>query len=150
MTRAMFATVIGRLYEHSYGAIADAASGSAFTDVDYDGWYGKYVDWAADNGIITGIGGGLFTPDREITRQEMAAILYRFAEFLGVLPGNMDTALNYPDAGTISNWAQSAALYCQTTGIIFGRTDGMFAPKETATRAEVAVIIERFVESVVK
>ena len=62
MTRAMFATVIGRLYERSYGEIVDAASGSAFTDVDYDGWYGKYVDWAADNSLITGIGGGSFAP----------------------------------------------------------------------------------------
>lgn len=148
MTRAMFATIIGRLYERSYGEIADAASGGAFTDVNYNGWYGKHVNWAADNGIISGIGGGLFAPNREITRQEMAAILYRFADFLDVLPNDMDTVLIYSDAATISSWAQSAALYCQSADIITGHDDGMFAPEGTATRAEVATIIERFVKSV--
>ena len=147
MTRAMFATVIGRLYERSYGEIT-AASNGYFTDVDYDGWYGKYVDWAADNSIITGIGDNLFKPDSNITRQEMAAILYRFADFLGALPSKTDTALTYPDAGTISSWAQSAALYCQTTGIITGRAGGSFVPQATATRAEVAAIIQRFIKTV--
>ncbi|MDD3230392.1 MAG: InlB B-repeat-containing protein, partial [Oscillospiraceae bacterium] len=147
MTRAMFATVIGRLYERSYGEIT-AASNNAFTDVDYDNWYGKYVDWADNNSIITGIGDGQFDPNREITRQEMAAILYRFADFLGVLPGDMETTLTYPDADTISNWAMDAAGYCQTSDVISGRTNGFFAPKETATRAEVAAIIARFVESI--
>jgi len=148
MTRAMFATVIGRLYERSYGEIADVASDGTFTDVDYYGWYGKYAGWAADNGLINGIGDGLFASDREITRQEMAAILYRFADFLGVLPDDMDTELNYADAGTISGWAQNAALYCQSTGIITGRDGGIFAAETTATRAEAAVILQRFVETV--
>jgi hypothetical protein len=147
MTRAMFAAVIGRLYERSYGEIT-ALSDHAFTDCDYDGYYGKYVDWAAENGIINGVGGGLFEPNREITREEMAATLYRFADFLGVLPGNMGTALAYPDAGDISGWAENAALYCQTAGIITGRGGGNFVPQGTATRAEVAAIIERFAEAV--
>jgi hypothetical protein len=147
MTRAMFATVIGRLYERSYGEI-ETMSAHAFTDCDYGAYYGKYVDWAAENGIITGIGGSLFVPNREITRQEMAAILYRFADFLGVLPDDMDTALSYPDADSISSYAKNAALYCQSTGIITGRDGGSFVPQGTAARAEVATIIQRFVESV--
>lgn len=149
MTRAMFATVIGRLYERSYGAITGAASGGAFTDVDYDGWYGKYVGWAADNSIITGMGGGLFDPNRVITRREMRAILYRFADFLAILPDDMDTVLNCSDTGTISSWARSAALCRQGAGIITGRDGGLFAPEKTATRAEVAAILQRFIESVV-
>ena len=68
----------------------------------------------------------------------MAAILYRFADFLGVLPNGMDTVLNYPDADSISDYAKTAALYCQTTGIITGCEGGVFAPQVTATRAEVA------------
>jgi hypothetical protein len=146
MTRAMFATVIGRLYERSYGAIVKSDV-SSFTDCDYDKWYGKYVDWAAKNSIITGVGGGLFEPDREITRQEMAVILYRFANFIDVLPSDIDTALNYPDADTISSWAQSAALYCQSSGTITGREGGNFVPQGTATRAEVAVILEKSIEN---
>ncbi|MEA4815118.1 MAG: S-layer homology domain-containing protein [Oscillospiraceae bacterium] len=147
MTRAMFAAVIGRLYERSYGEI-EAVSTHAFTDCDYDDYYGKYVDWAAGNGIIGGYGNGKFGPGDLVTREQMAAILYRFANFLGVMPSDMDTELSYPDAGSISSYAASAALYCQSTGIITGRGGGNFVPRGTATRAEVATIIQRFVESV--
>jgi len=149
MTRAMFATAIGRLYERSYGEI-ETLSTHAFADCDYGAYYGKYVDWAAEKGIIGGYGNGKFGPGDQVTREQMAAILYRFADFLGVLPGDMDTGLTYSDADIISSWAESAALYCQSVGIISGRAGGTFEPQETATRAEVAAIIERFIESVVK
>ncbi len=147
MTRAMFATVIGRLYERSYSEILKKDD-HAFTDVDYSAYYGVYIDWAAENSIITGIGGELFGPDQEITRQEMAAILYRFAKFLKASPSDSEKAqLNYPDAAEISSWATEAALYCQQTGIITGRSGGNFAPQSTATRAEVSAILQRFIES---
>lgn len=149
MTRAMFATVIGRLYERSYGEI-EASDTNDFTDCDYSTYYGKYIAWASENSIIGGVGDGKFAPDTLITREQMAAILYRFAEFLGVLPGAMDTVLSYPDADSIPGYAKPAALYCQTTGVIDGRTGGVFDPQETATRAEVATIIQRFVEAVMK
>ncbi len=148
MTRAMFATVLGRLFERSYGAIASVSTGN-FTDVTYTQWYGKYVAWASDNAIITGVGGGKFQPDTQITRQEMAAMLYRFARFLDVLSADSSTAtLTYPDASSISDWAAEAAMYCQKTGIITGRDGGYFAPQKTASRAEVAVILERFINIV--
>ncbi|MDD3022986.1 MAG: S-layer homology domain-containing protein [Syntrophomonadaceae bacterium] len=147
MTRAMFATVIGRLYERSYGEI-EASGAHTFTDCDYVAYYGKYIAWAAENGIISGYGNGRFGPDDQITREQMAAILYRFADFLGVFPDSMDTILDYHDADSISDYAKTAALYCQTTGVIGGRTGEVFAPQETVTRAEVATIIQRFVEVV--
>jgi len=150
MTRAMFATVIGRLYERSYGELLKKDDNN-FTDIDKDSYYAAYIDWASENNIISGIGGGLFKPDREITRQEMAAILYRFAEFLSVLPSGLEkTQLNYPDAAGISSWATEAAFYCQQTGIITGRSGGNFVPQGTATRAEVAAILQRFIENSVK
>ena len=150
MTRAMLATVIGRLYERSYGALSTAGA-NAFTDCDYDGWYGSYIDWCSENGIITGVGGGKFEPNRQVTRQEMAAMLYRFAKFMGVMATNLTgIQLNYPDTADIASWATEAATYCQSTGIIGGRDGGVFSPKGTATRAEVATIIERFIEQVVK
>lgn len=148
MTRAMFTAVIGRLYERSYG-ISTSSSEHAFTDVDYDGYYGEYVDWAYQNGIIKGTGKEVFEPDREITREEMAAIIYRFAGFLKISGASGGIALNYSDASSIDVWAQEAALYCQEAGIIAGRENGSFAPKETATRAEVAAILQRFIETAV-
>ncbi|NLT15235.1 MAG: S-layer homology domain-containing protein [Clostridiales bacterium] len=147
MTRAMFATVVARLYERSYGEI-DTPGSLSFTDCDGGAYYGRYVAWAAENGIVGGYGNGLFGPDDLITREQMAAMLCRFADFLGVFPSSMDTVLDYPDADSISDYAKTAALYCQTTGVIGGRDGGVFAPQETATRAEVAAIIQRFVEFV--
>ncbi|HWR57094.1 MAG TPA: S-layer homology domain-containing protein [Negativicutes bacterium] len=149
MTRAMFATVVGRLYERSYGEIKGSGT-HAFTDGDYNDYYGKYVDWCVESNVISGYGDGRFGPNDLITREQMAAILYRFADFLGVLPNDIDSMLNYPDAGAISSWAERAALYCQTTGIISGRTGGVFAPQGTATRAEVATIVQRLVNLVME
>lgn len=149
MTRAMLATVIGRLYERSYGALKTAST-HTFTDCDYSSWYGSYIDWCSENGIIQGVGGGLFQPDRQVTRQEMVTMLYRFAEFMKLSTSTSTGATpSYSDASSIASWAQAAALYCQETGIITGRNGSSFAPTETATRAEVAAILERFIELVV-
>lgn len=150
MTRAMLATVIGRLYERSYGPL-ETKGNHAFNDCDYNSWYGSYVDWCAEKGIIQGVGDSKFEPERKITRQEMAVMLYRFAVFMKVSANTKaGETLNYSDTSQIGAWAQAAALYCQQTGIITGRNGSSFAPKETATRAEVAVILNRFIEIAVK
>lgn len=148
MTRAMFAAVIGRLYERSYGTVGSAEM-RTFTDCDYGEWYGQYVEWCAQNDIIDGVGGGLFEPDQKITRQEMATILYRFSKFLKVSGMPDSGELSYPDSGSIASWAHDAARYCKKYDIITGRESGIFAPDETATRAEVAAILQRFIESVI-
>ena len=149
MTRAMFAAVIGRLYESSYGKIKSDGS-HAFSDVDYTAYSGTYIDWAAENNIISGIGGQKFAPNREITREEMAQILYSFARFMKVLPADMNTTLNYSDSSKISTWANAGALYCQTASIITGRDGGNFVPQGKATRAEVAAILQTFIGITVK
>ncbi|HEX2925601.1 MAG TPA: S-layer homology domain-containing protein, partial [Ruminiclostridium sp.] len=150
MTRAMFATVIGHLYENSYGKISTEAS-NTFADTDPKAYYANYVEWAAAKGIIAGVGGGKFAPDRRITREEMASILYKFAKFLDISgTGTAGTKLSYPDASQIASWAADAAKYCQQTGIISGRDGGRFVPKGIATRAEVAAIMQKFVDIVVK
>ena len=148
MTRAMFVTVLGRLYERSYGQ-TKATDVHMFDDCNYDDYYGRYVDWAAENGILLGYGQGKFGPHDPITREQMASILYRFAQFLGVQPEKLDESLGYADSGSISAWAHDAALFCQTTGLIRGVGNNSFAPKNTATRAEVATIIERFIAYVI-
>ncbi len=147
MTRAMFVTVIGRLYERSYGTISE--TGDTFSDIPDGRYYNTYVRWAEKNGIILGVGENRFAPDREINREEMAAILYRFAEFLKVSGEASDTTLSYPDSAQIHTWANDAVKYCQKNAIISGRTNGSFAPQDTATRAEVATILQRFVEMTV-
>lgn len=148
MSRAMFATVIGRLYERSFGQISGGEA-HQFTDCDYAAYYGKYIDWAADNRIIEGYGNGTFGPDDSITREQMASILYRFASFMNVCPENMQVTLQYADATAIADWAQDAAKFCQLTNIITGVGENAFAPKNTATRAEVSTIINRFISYVI-
>lgn len=150
MTRGMFSTVVGRLYERSYGSL-EVDQTHMFTDCDYDSWYGPYVDWCSENGIIKGIGGGLFQPDREITRQEMVSILYRFSEFMEAAEVETSgVSLSYTDAVEISSWALEAVKYGAGSGIVIGRDDGRFEPQATATRAEVSMIIKRFVNEVIK
>jgi hypothetical protein len=150
MTRAMFATVIGRLYERSYGKITTTGIENKFADVDNNVYYGDYVGWAAENNIISGVGGGRFEPDRKITREEMATILYRFANILNVSEAEPGEQLSYPDASSVSAWAADGVKYCQQTGILSGRDGGNLVPQGLATRAEVAAILQRFIEIIVK
>ncbi len=150
MTRAMFVAVIGRLYERSYGKITTTGTGNKFADVDYDEYYGEYVAWAVENSIIDGVRKDRFEPDRKISREEMAVMLYRFAKSPDLPVTALDgSQLSYPDASAISAWATDAASYCRQTGIISGRDGGKFVPKGVATRAEVAVILQRFIENIV-
>ncbi len=149
MTRAMFAAAIGRLYERSYGTL-ELSGTSQFKDVSTGSWYGTYVNWAAQNGIIKGVSATSFDPNRNITREEMAALLYRFASFMKVNNTiNQNQALTYKDAGSIAAWAKPAVQFFDQQDIINGRSKALFAPKQTATRAEAAAVLERFIELVV-
>lgn len=149
MTRAMFATVLGRLYERSYEEIAVVSTGE-FGDCNYDSWYGKYVNWAEKNGIVNGYGHEKFGPGDAITREEMTVMLYRFANYLNLAPDADGSALHYADAAAISGWAKNAALYCQNAGIVIGFGNGRFLPQNPATRAEVSAVIQRFITASVK
>ncbi len=146
MTRAMVVTAIGRLYERSYGNVSGA---STFSDVDANEYYFKYVAWASENGIIKGIGENKFAPNENVTREEMAVIMLNFATLLKKAAA-ADGALTYSDSASISSWATNGAKYCQATKVITGREGDSFAPQGTATRAEVAVVIDRFVKTIVK
>ena len=147
VTRGMFATVVGRLYERSFGIqITDDVHD--FEDCDYDAFYGKYVDWAAENGIVEGYGNGKFGPNDLITREQMAIMLYRFAAMMDVLPQQMDETLSFADGGQISDWAATGVLYCQTEGLMQGIGANLFAPQNTATRGEMATVIRNFIKAV--
>jgi len=106
MTRGMFVTVIGKLYERSYGSIA---GNDTFSDVNTNAYYAKYVAWANENGIIKGIGNNQFAPNTEVTREQMATIMFQFATFLGKAPqGNWMINVTYPDKADISDWAMNS------------------------------------------
>lgn len=146
MTRAMFVTATGRLYESSYGEIKAV---NTFSDVGEDDYYGKYVSWAVKNKIVKGIGENKFAPNDQLTREQMAAIILNFANFIN-REETKEKPLEYTDKINISTWAIDGVKYCQESGIMMGRESGDFAPQERATRAEVALVLERFIKEIVK
>ncbi len=111
-------------------------------------WYEKAVAWAASNGIVGGVGGGLFDPNAEITREQMAVILYQYAKLAGldVSVGEDTNILSYNDALSISDYAYPALQWACGAGIIGGDDLGNLNPQGKATRAEAAAILQRFME----
>ena len=145
LTRAMFITIMGRLYERSYGFVEPSGE-KVFTDCDYNEYYAKYLEWATEAEIILGYGDGLFGPNDEITREQMALIIFRFAKYLEVTPDELDTTLLYTDSNAIANWATQGALFCQSADLVL---DPEFRPQAIATRAEAAELLTRFITFVV-
>lgn len=140
MNRAMLATVLYRLA----GEPAVTGEGAAFTDVAQGTWYTDAVAWASVSGIVTGYGDGLFGSTDSITREQLAVMLYRYAQLM-----KLDTAASkdlsaFTDAGTVSTWATEAIAWACGEGLITGRTATTLVPQGTATRAEVATILMRF------
>jgi hypothetical protein len=144
MTRAMLATVLFRLAKP---AGAQGAGGAGFGDVPAGRWYTDAVDWAASGGIVNGVGGGMFAPDADVTREQAAAIILRYAESAGKAQGAKaagPTGAGFADAADISGWAAAGAAFCEANGIITGRPGGAFDPRGDATRAELAAVLQRF------
>ena len=147
VTRNQFVTVLGRMYERSFGGVVDSGTHD-FADVDYspNSWYGKYVDWAARSGLILGYGDGNFGPNDYVTREQMMTIIYRFAKFLEV-DHAPNAQLTYSDAAEISDWALDAVRFCVDEGILSGNDNGAFNPAKEATRVQMATVIDRFIRS---
>ena len=139
-TRAMLVMVLYRMA----GAPDMAGRESSFTDVSADSWYGAAVIWASENGIVNGVGGGLFDPDASLTREQMAMMLYRFAGYLGSNTEKSADLSAYGDADAVSAAAQDAMAWAVAEGLVNGRSAAELAPKASATRAELATILFRF------
>ena len=108
-----------------------------------DSWYGTAVYWARANGIVNGVSDTAFAPNQALTREQMAAILYRYAEYKGAdLSASADLS-GYTDAGQIATYAQAAMAWSTSTGLITGTSDTTLSPRGTATRAQVATILQR-------
>lgn len=143
MTRAMFVTVLYRL-----AGEPEVTGESKFADVVKDSYYEKAVIWAEQNGIVKGISDTEFAPDVEITREQMSAIMHRFAEYMGydVSVGEDTNILSYEDFTEISEYAIPSMQWAVGTGLMKGQTDSTLNPRATTTRAEVATLIQRFIE----
>jgi dextranase len=145
MTRAMFVTVLGRA-AREVGIPVQSGGAAPFEDVDAGAWYSDYVAWAFEEGIVQGVSGTRFGTGRAISREEAATLLHRFLARYDIrLPGTAEPA--FPDAGEISGWAYDAVREAVRTGLITGHPDGRFAPQQTATRAQVAVIFMRLIDA---
>lgn len=144
LTRAMFITVMHRMSD-----IPKVKLQAVFTDVDDSAWYADAVAWGYENKIISGISETEFAPNDNITREQIATILYRYARYKGVNVDNIAIAADmspYPDAVQISDWAADAMRYCISEKIINGNETGHILPQNYASRAEMATMIVRFIQ----
>ena len=134
MSRAMLVTVLYRMS----GATAEA--GSSFSDVSSSAYYAAAVSWASNKGIVNGTGADAFSPNASITREQLAAMLYRYA---GEPSVSADLSA-YTDTVDISPYASKAVEWCVAKGILSGKSATRLAPQDTATRAECAAMLQRF------
>ncbi|OUO62397.1 hypothetical protein B5F74_00510 [Collinsella sp. An271] len=139
-SRAMAATVLYRLEG------SPVESSEAFmVDVPKDAWYYNPLNWAAQNGVLAGIGEGIFEPERAITREEMVVILYRYAEKLGVsMACSSSKFTSYPDYKDTSNWAVQSMTWATHVVLLTGMDSGDLAPRATLDRAQLATMMMRF------
>lgn len=137
-TRAMIATVLWRLE----GAPAPDAA-LTFTDVKADAWYTDAVRWAAANGIVNGKGDDTFAPEEAVTREQLAAMVYRYATAKGTEDASLTVPLPYNDLADISDWALESVVWTCTGGMLTA-TDGHLRPLVPATRAEVAYLLMKY------
>lgn len=140
LTRGMLVTILYRMADKPA-----AASGGVFTDTDSGAWYADAVAWASENKIATGYGDGRFGPDDPITRQELAAILWRFAQYRGYdVRANGTVMPDFTDREQIASWAGEAVSWAYSRGILTGKNSNRLDPTGRATRAEAAAMLTRF------
>lgn len=141
-TRGMIVTILHRM-EGSPTVV-----GETFTDAADGQYYSDAVSWASANGIVSGYGNGKFGPDNPITREQMAAILYRYAQYKGYDVSQSADLSKYTDAEQVSSYAKTAIAWANAEGLINGVTWTTLVPQGNATRAQVATILMRFCTSV--
>lgn len=145
MNRSMVVAVLGRLGDID----ASGYNSSKFTDVINSAYYAPYIEWAAQNGIVHGVGQNRFLPEQAITREQLATILFNYINFADLKLDyiNNDTS-SFADDNEISDYARNAIMTMKKAGIIYGKADNRFDPKGTATRAEVAAMLERLAKNI--
>ncbi len=142
MTRAMFVKVLANLSGDKM-----QKHKTPFTDLESGRWYETAVAWGYKNGIVSGISKTEFKPDSFVTREQICFMLTKYADYMGIALRDEKTPISFTDKKSISKYAKTAVEACQTAGIINGMPDGSFAPKKSATRAEVAVMLTQLCKS---
>ena len=143
--RAMIVTILWRLEGQP-----ETEATLSFTDVESGVWYTDAVNWAASKGIVKGYSDTVFAPNDTVTREQLATILYRYAETKGYDVTAKGDLTTFADGANTSSWAAEAMEWAVGSGLLSGKDGGKLDPTGTATRAEVATILMRFVESVSK
>ena len=139
--RGMMATILWRME----GSPVPKGKNS-FTDVEAGKWYADAITWTAENGIFAGYGKDKFCPDDPITREQLAAIFYRYADYKGydlTVKGDLD---KFKDADKITDYAKTAMQWAVGSGLVKGKSGNLLDPQGTATRAEIAAMLHRFIE----
>ena len=143
-TRGMVVTVLYRLENQP------STSAASFTDVASGAYYANAVAWANANGIVSGYGSGKFGPNDKVTREQLAAILYRYAQYKKYDVSGANSLDGYTDAQSVSSYAVPALQWANAAGVVTGKSGSKLDPKGYATRAEVAAMLMRFCENVEK
>lgn len=141
-TRGMVVTVLYRLENQP------STSAASFTDVASGAYYANAVAWANANGIVSGYGSGKFGPNDKVTREQLAAILYRYAQYKKYDVSDAKSLDGYTDAKSVSSYAVPALQWANAAGVVTGKSGSKLDPKGNATRAEVAAMLMRFCENV--
>jgi len=144
MNRAMFVTVLGRLDK----ADVSKYTTPTFDDVEAGQWYTSYVEWAAANGIVNGMGGGKYGVTGEVTVEQACTILYRYADGKTAAEKSGKTVDNFADSAKISSWASDAVKWAVENGIYEGTLGGALTPNAPATRAVVATMFYNYVNNI--
>ncbi len=142
LNRAMFATMIYRLSGEEY-----EGEGSAFEDVEEGKWYSDAIAWCAEKGVVTGFSETVFGPESPVTREQAAAMLYRYAEYKGydVSAGEKTDLSDFTDADNVSSYAENAVKWAVGAGVIRGMTEDTIVPTDSSTRAQIACMFNRFI-----
>ncbi|MBR2490125.1 MAG: S-layer homology domain-containing protein [Ruminiclostridium sp.] len=143
LSRAMLVTILYRM-EGEPAVTAD----NTFSDVKADTWYTDAVLWAAEKGIVNGVGRDRFAPDQDITREQMAAMLLRYSDYKGYDTTRKNDLTGYTDEDQISTWALEALRWANAEGLITGRKTDLLVPRGDTTRAETATILMRYLETI--
>ena len=124
--------------------ISDENLGYPYEDVNAQAWYGDAVYWARITGVATGYGDGTFQPTDSITRQEFAQMLYNYAKYKGYDLTTAGDLSQFPDSGSVADWAEAAMSWANGNELINGHDDGTLEPGGTTIRAQAAAILMRF------
>lgn len=139
MTRGMLTTVLYRFY-----GSPEVVYSPIFSDVPDGKWYSTGTVWAGMNGVVNGMGDGTFAPLGDLSRQQIAVMLYNYANWLGYDTSARADLSTAPDGSKVASWAQGAMSWAAASGIIMGDSNGNLTPADPATRAQVAIMLQRF------